>query len=92
MEIEYDVGKRLLTLEHRGLDFAHAGHVFEGLTLTLEDDRADYGEPRYQTMWRLGIRIVMVVWTPRGGRRRVISMRECNARERQACQDAVDRP
>jgi uncharacterized DUF497 family protein len=42
MEIEYDVGKRLLTLEHRGLDFAHAGHVFEGLTLTLEDDRADY--------------------------------------------------
>ncbi|OYW30336.1 MAG: hypothetical protein B7Z44_01360 [Caulobacter sp. 12-67-6] len=89
MEIEHDAEKRALTLEHRGLDFAQAGQVFEGLTLTLEDDRVDYGEPRYQTIGRLGRKTVMVVWTPRGSARRIISMRECNAREREAYKNAV---
>jgi uncharacterized protein len=28
------------------------------------------------------VRMVMVVWTPRGNARHVISMRYCNARER----------
>jgi len=89
MKVEYDADKRAVTLEQRGLDFAHAGQVFEGRTLTVEDDRLDYGEPRFQTMGRLGLKTIMVVWTPRDASRRIISMRECNARERQAYQDAV---
>ena len=89
MEIEYDDEKRALTLKHRGLDFVHADRVFEGATLTLEDDRVDYGETRYQTIGQLDGRVVMVVWTPRDTARRIISMRECNAREREAYQRAV---
>lgn len=89
MEIEYDAKKQALTLEHRGLDLAHAGQVFESVTVTVEDDRVDYGETRYQTIGRLGRKTVMVVWTPRAGARRIISMRECNGRERKAYQDAV---
>jgi len=46
------------------------------------DDREDYGEPRFQTYGLLGRRLVMVVWTPRGADRHVISMRKCNAREK----------
>lgn len=89
MEIEYDEEKRALTLEHRGLDFAHAHKVFEGPTLTIEDDRNDYGEARYQTIGQFDGKSVMVVWTPRGDARRIISMRECNAKEREAYQRAV---
>jgi len=89
MELEYDDEKRALTLKHRGLDFAHADKVFEGATLTIEDDRNDYGEARYQTIGQLDGKAVMVVWTPRGEARRIISMRECNAKEREAYQRAM---
>ena len=81
MEITFDEGKRAATLEHRGLDFADAGTVFAGRTLTLEDDRKDYGEIRYQTVGYLGGRMVMLVWTARSGVRHIISMRKCNDRE-----------
>jgi uncharacterized DUF497 family protein len=84
MELEYDDEKRALTLEHRGLDFAHADRVFEGKTITLEDDRIDYGEARFQTIGHLDGEAVMVVWTQRGEARRIISMRKCNAQERAA--------
>jgi uncharacterized DUF497 family protein len=80
--ITYDPRKRQLTLAERGLDFERAETVFSGATLTLLDDREDYGEPRFQTYGLLGRRLVMVVWTPRGADRHVISMRKCNAREK----------
>lgn len=82
MEITYDPVKRAETLKHRGLDFEHAPNVFSGETFTVEDDRFDYGEVRYQKVGRLGRSIVMIVWTPRDDARRVISMRKCNAEER----------
>ncbi len=82
MGITYDPAKRKKTLAERGLDFEHAAAVFSGITLTLLDDRQDYGEPRFQTYGLLGRRLVMVVWTPRGEDRHVISMRKCNAREK----------
>jgi uncharacterized DUF497 family protein len=82
VEIAFDPAKRAKTLAERGLDFADAASVFAGVTLTLLDDRRDYGEPRYQTYGLLGRRLVMVVWTPRGAIRHVISMRKCNAREK----------
>jgi uncharacterized protein len=79
--VTYDPAKRQKTLDERGLDFEHADRLFAGATLTLLDDRRGYGEPRYQTYGILGRRLVMVVWTPRGADRHVISMRKCNARE-----------
>ena len=82
MGITYDPAKRETTLAERGLDFNQAAEVFAGVTLTLLDDRQDYGEPRFQTYGFLGRRLVMVVWTPRGADRHVMSMRKCNAREK----------
>ena len=49
MRITYDFAKREKTLAERGLDFRDAAKVFAGATLTLLDDRRNYGEPRYQT-------------------------------------------
>lgn len=82
MQITYDARKRDWNLEHRGLDFEDSLIVFAGTTLTIHDDRLDYGETRYQTMGLLNGRLVMIVWTPRGEARHVMSMRKANERER----------
>ncbi|MHB9879821.1 BrnT family toxin [Pacificimonas sp. ICDLI1SI03] len=81
MRVSYDPAKRAKTLAERGLDFADAAEVFAGLTATIEDDRQDYGETRYQTYGLLKGRLVMLVWTERGAGRHIISMRKCNERE-----------
>ena len=81
MEVSFNPEKRAWTLAERGLDYADAPRVFEGATLTLEDDRFDYPEPRYQTYGRLGERLVLVVWTPTDAGIRVISMRNCHDKE-----------
>ena len=81
MRITYDAAKRAATLEERGLDFADAATIFAGLHATLADDRKDYGEVRYITAGYLGGRLVVLVWTPRGSARRIISMRYAHAKE-----------
>lgn len=81
MEISFDPAKRARALAERGLDFADAPRVFAGRTLTLEDDRRDYGERRWQSYGMLGDRLVTLIWTERGSARHVISMRKCNERE-----------
>ena len=81
MVVEFDAAKRDATLEVRGLDMARAGAVFMGATLTVEDDRQDYGEDRFITIGFLDERMVIPVWTSRNGARRVISMRKANERE-----------
>jgi uncharacterized DUF497 family protein len=84
VKITYDPAKSAANKVARGLDFAFAAVVFEGDTFTAEDSRRDYGERRFQTIGFLEGRMVMVVWTPRGGGRHVISMRKCNDREQKA--------
>ena len=81
MDIEFDPDKRMLTLKHRGLDMHEAGEVFAGPTLTIEDDRKEYGEQRFITVGLLRHRMVVLVWTKRGVARRIISMRKANDRE-----------
>jgi len=82
MNIEFDQDKRDQTLRERGLDFARAGEVFSGVTVTGDDNRRDYGEQRYVTVGLLDHRAVVLVWTQRGTARRIISMRHANAREK----------
>ena len=81
MEIEFDTDKRERTLAERGLDFARAGEVFFSSCVTLPDERSSYGEPRFITVGFLDERMVVLVWTPRGTVRRIISMRKANERE-----------
>ena len=66
----------------RCLDMARAAEVFAGVTLTIEDDRQDYGEARFITIGFLDDAMVVLVWTPRDDACRVISIRRANERER----------
>ena len=81
MQIEFDPAKQAQTLAARGLDFANAEQVFAGVTFTLADTRTDYGEQRLMTMGLMAGREVVLIWTPRGAVRRIISMRYANERE-----------
>ncbi|WP_299441478.1 BrnT family toxin [uncultured Rhodospira sp.] len=78
----WDEAKRVKTLAERGLDFADAELVFKGPNDTQIDDRVPYGEVRYITAGWLRGRFVIVVWTPRDGGRRIISMRHGHDKER----------
>jgi uncharacterized DUF497 family protein len=82
VRITFDPAKRAVTRERRGLDFALAGLVFDGVHMTRPDDRQDYGESRFVSIGRLGRNVVVMVWTPRGDARRIISMRKANGREK----------
>jgi uncharacterized protein len=82
MKITFDPVKRAVTPAERGLDFEDAAELFRGDTLDSPDDRRDYGELRMLTVGHLRGRMVIVVWTPRGNARHVISMRKANAREK----------
>ena len=61
---------------------ARAAEVFAGATLTVEDDRQEYGESRFITIGFLDGAMVVLVWTSRGDASRIISMRKANERER----------
>ena len=82
MQIEFNSQKREKTLAERGLDFARAAEVFAGLHFTGPDERTDYAEDRFITVGMLDARLVVLVWTPRGKVRRIISMRKANDREK----------
>jgi len=63
-------------------DFADAAELFGGTTFDRIDDGRDDGETRIITAGHLRGRMVVVVWTPRGEARHVISMRKANDREK----------
>jgi uncharacterized DUF497 family protein len=81
MEITFDPAKRERTLLERGLDFCASSTVFAGQVYEQQDDRFDYGEVRILTVGYLNGRMVIIIWTPRGEARHIISMRKANERE-----------
>ena len=92
MRITFDQQKRERTLRERGLDFADARRVFAGRHATLPDDRKDYGEDRFISAGMLDGLLVVLVWTPRGVARRIISMRHAHAKEERRWRIHLDRP
>jgi uncharacterized DUF497 family protein len=81
VKVTFDPTKRDKTLADRGLDFADAEIVFEGITVEIEDLRKNYGESRVICFGLLEGRIVVVGYTPRGAVRHIFSMRKANERE-----------
>ncbi len=63
--------------------------VFAGNTLTIVDERRDYGEERFITVGKLRGRMVVFVWTPRKSSRQIICMRKANDRERKLYEERL---
>lgn len=78
---EWDDTKRQLNLRKHGIDFADAERIFAGFTLTAEDAREYYGEPRYLTLGLLEDQVVSVAHTERADLIRIISIRKATKHE-----------
>jgi uncharacterized DUF497 family protein len=61
-----------------------AEDLFGGYTVTLEDDRFDYGEQRFVTFGILEKQVLAVVHTDKDEEIRIISMRKATRREEQS--------
>jgi uncharacterized protein len=81
MQFAWDENKRQSNLVKHGFDFVDASDVFEGATLTFEDERFAYGEQRFITYGLLRGRVVVIAHTEQNTEVRVISMRESTKRE-----------
>ena len=89
MEFEWDEVKRRANYAKHGLDFRDAERVFQGITLTAEDKRQDYGETRFIALGLLDDLLVVVVYTERSEKIRLISMRKANQKERKAYEEKI---
>lgn len=81
---KWDEDKRQETLLIRGLDFAIV-RDFDLTTAQIDQDiRRDYGEVRFKATGMIGGRLFILIFTPRGERLRLISLRRANEREKRA--------
>ena len=80
----WDEAKRLANLEKHGIDFVGVEAVFEGYTVTIEDQRLAYGEQRFVTFGLLQGTLVAVVHTERNDTIRIISIRRATRIEKKS--------
>ena len=83
MQYEWDPAKNRANLAKHGVDFADAVAVFEDDLALTRPDAASRGESRFVTLALDGFgRILVVVFTERGTRIRIISARKASRKER----------
>jgi uncharacterized DUF497 family protein len=81
VRFEFDPAKSAKNEQERGLPFAAASRLFDGLRLEWLDGRKDYGEIRVNTLGEIEGRIFFASFTRREDAVRIISFRKANARE-----------
>jgi uncharacterized DUF497 family protein len=86
---EWDPAKETRNIVERGLDFTTASRIWDGPVVEQVDQRRDYGETRSIATGLTNGSILVVVYTWRGGHRRIISARKANSRERQRFQNEI---
>ena len=77
----WDERKRRTNLRRHGLDFRDAEVIWDNFTITREDIREDYGEPRWVTFGLVRGEVAVLVFTERGGDEHYISFRQAEPYE-----------
>ena len=94
--MDKDPAKESRNIAERGISLDLAEQLDWTTALIWEDNRKDYGERRYCVLGVIEDRLYSVVFTPRDGKPRVISVRKANKREvkryEKAIQDQDDQP
>jgi uncharacterized DUF497 family protein len=52
-QFEWNEEKRLSNIKERGVDFRDAALIFEGPVIIKEDNRENYGEPRFRALGKV---------------------------------------
>jgi uncharacterized protein len=81
MKFEWDENKRILNIQRHQIDFVGIEEVFQGLIITILDDRFDYGEERFVTFGILNAVVLAIVHTDIDELIRIISVRKANRNE-----------
>lgn len=90
MPFEWDGEKNLQNIAKHGVSFDTASRIFDGIVLTAEDRRFDYGETRLISIGAVeGIVVLTVAHTDRDGRIRLISARPASRKERNRYEQAL---
>ena len=89
MDFEWDPAKRAANLLKHGVDFRSAEEFFSNEIVVLTDNRRDYGEKRFTSIGLIKGRMMIVVFTRKGDKYRIISMRKANEREKKRFKDRL---
>ena len=81
MHYEWDEAKRQSNVHKHGIDFIGIERVFAGETVTIPDDRFDYGESRFNTLGVLNGYGVVIAPTETDEVIRIISARKATKNE-----------
>ncbi|MBD2287690.1 BrnT family toxin [Microcystis wesenbergii FACHB-1317] len=82
MEIEWDNNKAAANLLKHKIDFEDAKNIFLDTNCLEREDKRDYNETRIQVIGIVNQVVLLVVYTKRNGRYRIISARRANKNER----------
>ena len=89
MIFEWDYNKAKENEAKHGISFEIAEHVFSSNMIAKEDTRQDYQEKRYTAFSLYFGRCINIIYTLRGNKIRIISMRKANEHETKRYQEAV---
>ena len=81
MRFEWDERKRRSNLEKHGVDFSDLESLFAGETVTVSDERFDYGEHRFITLGLLKGIVLTVAHTETDEVVRILSARKATRYE-----------
>ncbi|WP_307373346.1 BrnT family toxin [Peteryoungia aggregata] len=90
IHFEWDDEKNTANIAKHGLSFDRACRIFDGIVISAQDDRRDYGEVRFNSIGKLDETVVVVVThTDRHDRIRLISARPAKRKERERYAEAL---
>ena len=81
MKFEWDENKNYSNVQQHGIDFQDAENIFDGFTVTIEDDRFDYGEQRFVSFGIMYGHVIVVVHLETEAVIRIISARKATKNE-----------
>lgn len=89
-EFEWNEAKRQQVLDERGIDFERAKEIWQGTVLEVPS-RKETNEQRFLGIGEIEGRVITVVFTWRGGRRRLITARRARRHEAEAYYATIGR-
>lgn len=81
MDITFDLNKDLTNFDKHGIRLADAVHFEWDTAISVEDEREDYGEQRFNAIGYIGFSLHFLTYTYRDEDCRVISLRRATLQE-----------
>ncbi|MBM2815778.1 MAG: hypothetical protein HW421_2540 [Ignavibacteria bacterium] len=91
MDLEWDENKNAQNIKKHGIDFNNIADTFDTEMLIKRDERENYGEDRFIGIGKIKNIEIVIVWTKRDEKIRIISARQANKKERKSYNDKTNK-